>query len=540
MNSSFRVTGWFQTPHIKITILLFLAVLVINILAVWGIISAHRSARSTALHDLQLETSAHARSLEALLASRRGDALFLAQSRPFANVSSLFSSSNPLIRRWGRIDLEASILLFMGAHPEIERIVLRDPSGQPLLVGGRRQQFPVLLPAQNVASDDQNRTLKGIFPLDTGGRQEGTLEVLLGVPKLLAIAAPGVRSGFAIQERASIQPSSSITGDVMVVSAPIRDSGWNPPVQWTLVGRESESRLLQSIAALAVRYRTTVILNLVVITLALLVGVVAFHQVRSRVALEEDGRHQAELRRLEHQLMHNERLASVGRMAAGIAHEINNPLEGMANYLSLMEDDLQSGHTAEALKISGKVREGLDRAAGIIRQVLTFSGPGSLPSAPVELKDVLRETVQFVRSHPSFRNVDVKLETPPDELWLAGNRITLGQLFLNLMINACEAQPSGGKVEVRLSRSGQTASITVSDEGPGIPADALTRIFEPFYSAKGSAGLGLFVCHGIVGQHHGQIRAHNRRDRGAIFEVELSGLIAEQATLRQLEHRAAV
>ena len=538
MNTERGLTRWLQTPHIKITILLFLAVLVINIVAVWGIISAHRSARALALHDMELEAAATARSLEATLASRRGDGLFLAQSHPFSTAPALFSNHDPLARRWGRIDLEASLLLFMSAHPEIERIVIRDRDRRTFLVGGRRQQVPVLLPAQSVESAPEDRTVRGSFPLGTAGKQEGTLEILLSIPRLLAVAAPRMRSSFSIQESPSDQPSSFSSGDAMVVSAPVRDSSWNPPVQWTLVGRESESRLLQSLSVLAGRYRTTVILNVVVITLALLVGIVAFREVRNRAALEAQRLHQAEVSRLEHQLMHSERLASVGRMAAGIAHEINNPLEGMINYLSLLDDDLLAGHTSDALEISRRIREGLDRAAGIIRQVLAFSGPGSLSSAPVDLNEVLRETVQFVRSHPSFRNVEVKLETPANELWLAGNRIMLGQLFLNLILNACEAQPSGGKVEIRMSRDTEAARVVVADEGPGIPDAVLNRIFEPFYSGKDSTGLGLFVCHGIVAQHGGQIRANNRPGGGAAFEVELPELFAEQGA-PLFEHRAA-
>src|SRR5688572_28596900 len=101
MNTSGAWSSWFRAPHIKITILLFLAVLVINVVAVWGIISAHRSARGLALRDMELEAVAHARSVEATLATRRGDGLFLAQSRPFSSAPSLLTRADPLARRWG-------------------------------------------------------------------------------------------------------------------------------------------------------------------------------------------------------------------------------------------------------------------------------------------------------------------------------------------------------------------------------------------------------------------------------------------------------
>jgi len=227
--------------------------------------------------------------------------------------------------------------------------------------------------------------------------------------------------------------------------------------------------------------------------------------------------------------MHNERLASVGRLAAGMAHEINNPLEGMSNYLSMLETDLCAQRNEAATQLTTRIREGLDRVAAIIRQVLTFSDPGTVPHAPLNLNEILGETVRFVQSNPAFRRAELLFRGPDSELRILGNRVTLGQLFLNLLMNASQVQPEGGQIEVAALKDGDKAIVLVADCGPGIPHDVIPRIFEPFYSTRGSTGLGLSVCHGIVSEHRGRIQVTNRPEGGAIFFVEFPIFTGENA-----------
>ncbi len=521
MDNGSRVRRWLQSPGIKITILLFFALLVINALAVWAIVTSGSTTRAVALDELRLQTMAHARSLEAVLASRRADFLFLSQSPPVNNAPSLLAARDPVARRWGRLDVEASLLLFLGAHPEVENIVVRGAEQQPIIAAGRRQDAPVLMPAKQFAvSRRMEGYLTGTWPLGDLRRRGGTLEVVLNIHNLLKVAAPGIGPDFSLQQQSySAEPASG--ADSLTVAASVRDDGWNPPVRWTLIYRGNESRLVQSVALLAGRYRTIVILNLIVMTLALLVGGVAVRQVRRRVALEAENQRQALVRDFEKKLMESERLAGVGRLAAGIAHEINNPLEGMSNYLTLLDEDIRGRRTGESLEILEKVREGLDRAAGIIRQVLMYSDPGKAPQAPLNLNEMLVETVEFVRSNPEFRHLTVSLQPCDEQLRVLGNRIALAQLFLNLVINACHVQPAGGEVDVLSRVEGAWAVVTVADRGPGIPSDVLPHIFEPFYSTRGSIGLGLSVCQGIVSRHRGQIRAENRPEGGASLQVRL-------------------
>jgi len=517
-----KLFRWVASPGIKAMGILLAALLVINALAIWGILSSRSNAESIAVRDLRLQTEAHARSLEAVLSSRRGDFIFLSQTPPLANAAASLKSQDPIPQRWMRLDIEGSLLLFMAAHPEVERLVIRDEGMRPLVAAGRREGAPVLYPSrdfQRPALPGEGYLL-GSWPLRGNGKESGILETALHIPTLVRIAAPGMGPRFSLHEQ-DISGPLPAGEDSFVVSSAVTGEGWPNPVQWTLVCRERKGRLLESVTALAGRYRTTVILNLTVMSLALVLGFVGFQQVRRSMVLEAENRQQAKLRELERQLMHNERLASVGRLAAGMAHEINNPLEGMSNYLALLEDDVRSGRTEDALDLVGHVREGLDRASGITRQVLGFSDAGSVSFSPVDLNEVLRETVRFIRSRPAFRRAEVVLRTADVEVGVLGNRVTLGQLFLNLLMNACEVQPGGGRVEVTSDNEAERAVVVVADSGPGISPDVLSRIFEPFFSTRGSAGLGLYICHTIVSEHGGTIHARNRPEGGAVFRVEL-------------------
>ncbi len=509
--------GWSRRPRIIVMTILALALITINAIGIWDIVSSRRNADSLALEELKLQAKANALSVEAVIFSRRGDFVFLSQSSPLATAPTALTVKDPIARKWGRLEIEGSLLLFMVAHPEVERLVVRTPQSSPLVVAGRRDGAPVLLPIHGFEkpTPPQRGLLVGSWPLGSAAGQQGTLEAVLDVSSLLQIAVPAMSSQFSLREQ-----DAADNRDSLPVSIPISDEYWPTPVHWTLVCEASRTHLLESVTALADRYRASVILNLVIMSLALVVGLVGFQQMRRTMVLEEQNRQQSKVRELERQVMHNERLASIGRLAAGMAHEINNPLEGMSNYLALLEADLRSGANEGSVELAGRVREGLDRVAGIIRQILNFADPGSAPHASLDLNDILEETTAFVRSNPSFRQIEVVLRRSQGDLPILGNRVTLGQLFLNLLINACQAQPDGGQVQVASSREDGRAVVLVADCGPGMPPEVLPRIFEPFYSTRGSTGLGLFVCHGIVEEHSGRITAQNRMGGGALFQIE--------------------
>lgn len=308
---------------------------------------------------------------------------------------------------------------------------------------------------------------------------------------------------------------------VVSVEAPIRDEGWSPPVRWTLVRWVEEERLISSVSRLASGYRRNLLFNLAVMLLALVLGGLGLRQTRRSARLEEQARQQAQVRELERQLFHSERLSTVGRLAAGMAHEVNNPLEGMANYLKLLEEDLAAGRLEGAREALPRLKEGLERAAGTVRQVLQLSNPAQAPMGPVDLASVLVESIDFVRGNREFRGVEFVTDLPGGLPAVTGNRLLLGQLFLNLLINACQAQPGGGTVEVTAEARGDRVVARVADRGPGVPEEDRERIFEPFYSSRHSTGLGLSVCQRIASQHGVMLRLRNRPGGGAEFTLEL-------------------
>jgi PAS domain S-box-containing protein len=232
---------------------------------------------------------------------------------------------------------------------------------------------------------------------------------------------------------------------------------------------------------------------------------------------------------LRSRLVVSDRLAAVGEMAAGIAHEINNPLEGMSNYLTLARDALGREDTEAAERHVSSVRQGLERAAGIVRQVLAHADPAKAPKTPVDLNDVLRETEHFVESRRDFRHVRFELDLADGPLLVRGSPVMLGQVAVNLILNACEVQPEGGEVRVTSRREDGQAVVDFADRGPGIAEADRPRVFEPFFSTRESTGLGLSICHTIVKQHEGELTVHAREGGGSLFRMKLPAL-ADAAT----------
>lgn len=503
--------------------MVLLAALVgINGAAVGGLMAARQVARDAAREDLRLATLAQARALEAELAALRGDLIFLTQAPPLGHGLAGFDSPDPATRRWSRRDVEGAVLLFLETHPGVEQIVVRDTEGRAQVAAGRREGAPVLVriaPRSELGAFPVGATFVSSWPLGGTLTDQGELEVGLELERLLATAAPELAGELLREPRA---PS----GDD-VVSATVVDDQWQPPVHWTLIVPLDRAALPPPFEALAGRYRLTVALNLAVIGLSLPLGALAFRQIRRAARLQAANEHQARVRGLERQVQHSERLASLGRLAAGLAHEINNPLAGMTNYLTLLEEDLRAGRPKAALELAGRVREGLERAATVTRGVLAFARPaaagsdGGRSSAPVDLVQILDAAVELVRADPATARVEVVRGAGDGPRTVVGDATTLGQLFFNLLLNACQVQADGGRVEIDLRRSGDRAVVTVADRGPGLPPEVADRMFEPFVSTRGSTGLGLAVCYGIVVEHGGRIRASNRPGGGACFEVEL-------------------
>ena len=229
------------------------------------------------------------------------------------------------------------------------------------------------------------------------------------------------------------------------------------------------------------------------------------------------------LKQAEKEIHHAEKLASVGRLAAGVAHEINNPLMGIRNCVDAVAAD--PGDTEQAERYLGLAGEGLQRIAGIVRQLLEFARKRPQQHEPVDLLACVNKMTDLLAFRLDKEEIDVQVTSRCDETVVMGDPQQLEELFLNLMINACDAMPDGGRVEVRFSEP-EPGWLTaeLADEGAGIDEEDLEQIFEPFFTTKEvghGTGLGLSVTESIVESHGGSISAANRPEGGAVFTVRL-------------------
>jgi two-component system NtrC family sensor kinase len=225
--------------------------------------------------------------------------------------------------------------------------------------------------------------------------------------------------------------------------------------------------------------------------------------------------------RLEDQLVQNEKLTSLGLLAAGVAHEVNTPLAVISNYIQMLAKQLPNGDPRHQL--IDKIVKQTFRASEIVNNLLNFSRTGAAEFTEVDLNSVVEETLSLV-AHP-FRTARVQvirnLQTQLPAVLGSNNR--LQQVFLNLFMNARDAMPSGGMLEVRTAGQNGSVEIEITDTGSGIPRENLHRIFDPFFTTKSSGrgtGLGLSVSYGIIKEHAGKIDVRSTPGKGTSFRLE--------------------
>jgi two-component system, NtrC family, sensor kinase len=224
---------------------------------------------------------------------------------------------------------------------------------------------------------------------------------------------------------------------------------------------------------------------------------------------------------LEEQVFQNEKLTSLGLLAAGVAHEVNTPLAVISNYIQMLAKQLPSGDPRHQL--IEKVVKQTFRASEIVNNLLNFSRTGAAEFTEVNLNTVVEEVLTLV-AHP-FRTSQVKvMRNLQQELpTVLGSNNKLQQVFLNLFLNARDAMPSGGVVEIRTAAHNGSVEVEIIDSGGGIPRENLNRIFDPFFTTKSSGrgtGLGLSVSYGIVKEHAGKVDVRSTPGKGTSFRLE--------------------
>jgi C4-dicarboxylate-specific signal transduction histidine kinase len=223
-------------------------------------------------------------------------------------------------------------------------------------------------------------------------------------------------------------------------------------------------------------------------------------------------------------LLRSEKLATVGRLAAGVAHEVGNPLGAITGYAELARTRLPAGGDPLLANAIDRIASAAVRIDHTVRGLLDFARPGAFELAPVSVPAALEAALDLARVQPRFRNVEVTVRIREDLPPVVGRDRELCQALLNLLLNAADAMEGQGRVEIEVGRAGDRVEVAVSDQGPGIDPGDLGRIFDPFFTTKppgAGSGLGLAITHSIVSSFGGTIEATNVNGRGAVFRLKL-------------------
>lgn len=232
-----------------------------------------------------------------------------------------------------------------------------------------------------------------------------------------------------------------------------------------------------------------------------------------------------EARRLQRKLIQSEKMAAVGILASGVAHEINNPLAGILAFAQLLLKDLPGeGHARDDLK---EIENAAKRCKKIVEDLLIFSRPhGEGGMQSISLMDEIEKILPLAKLNLRHKSVSLVTDYGEGLPKVLGNSVRLQQVFLNLIANAAQATPEGGTIALRLRLSEDRGHLLaeVEDHGCGISKEILPRIFDPFFTTKGmgeGTGLGLSICYTIISEHGGRIEVESEIGKGSLFRVVL-------------------
>jgi two-component system NtrC family sensor kinase len=225
---------------------------------------------------------------------------------------------------------------------------------------------------------------------------------------------------------------------------------------------------------------------------------------------------------LEEQLQLSEKMASIGLLAAGIAHEVNTPLTGISSFVQMLMQGAEADDPKT--KILEKIERQTFRAAKIVNSLLNLARPARVDSGPVDMNAVINDVLSLLEHQLRNGHIQVRKELASTAPIVQGIEYKLQQVLLNLFLNARDAMPKGGWLTILSRTSGEHAVIEVADTGSGIPADHLSRIYDPFFTTKDigkGTGLGLSITYGIVQEHDGAITCESAPGQGSRFTLTL-------------------
>jgi signal transduction histidine kinase len=253
--------------------------------------------------------------------------------------------------------------------------------------------------------------------------------------------------------------------------------------------------------------------------------------VAKEVALLVERKEAAEEKsKLRHQLAHADRLATIGQLAAGVAHELNEPLGSILGFAQLARDC--PGLPEQASRDVEKVITSSLYAREVIRKLMVFARQVPPQKAQVDLNQIIDDALYFLEARCSKAGIQVVRKLAPAVPEVTADPAQLKQVLVNLIVNAIQAMPSGGEIAVSTRRRDSSAVLAVSDNGVGMERGVLEKIFLPFFTTKDvteGTGLGLAVVHGIVSAHGGSIDVQSEPGLGTRFEIVLPGTGSDNA-----------
>jgi two-component system NtrC family sensor kinase len=235
----------------------------------------------------------------------------------------------------------------------------------------------------------------------------------------------------------------------------------------------------------------------------------------------------ATTKKLEQQVLHSEKLAALGRLAAGVAHEIGNPLTSISTFAQLLREMSQDEFTQNSLDI---INNHIQRITDIVRRMATFARADSLNIKEVNLNEVLHSTIDLMRLDKRMKSdIEIKVSLDPNLPKVMIDEGQISQVFINIILNAFDAMPNGGTLFVDTRRGvddkgSETVIISLADTGVGIPPDELQKIYDPFFTTKGAGkgtGLGLSLSYEIIRRFKGDVNVSSEVGKGTVFTIHL-------------------
>ena len=243
-----------------------------------------------------------------------------------------------------------------------------------------------------------------------------------------------------------------------------------------------------------------------------------FHDLRERLRMD------AELEKTRLQLLQSEKMASLGKLAAGVAHQLNNPLGGITLYAKLALEDYE---VEEGLREDlGRILKDAERCRDTVKELLEFTRQTRHLMRPHDINKVISRTLFLLENQSLFQNIEIEKKLTDDLPPVQADIQQLNHLFMNIVLNAAQAMSGHGRLKIETYKIAgrDRLGVEISDSGPGIPKDVIAHIFDPFYTTKEEGegtGLGLSLAYGIVKNHGGSITARNHPAGGAVFTTEL-------------------